>query len=193
MKSLEQHKNRFTISEVKPNIFFVNFTNNYDMCMTFLRYQEYYECPSELFNGKQFTIIDFMEWYANEFGNGSFTYPRDWDGFNTPSYAIEEILFPASYGKSQTIPDWNKYDQTMLDIYNYCRDGNPVDNKFCLIASVGNTALKHEIAHGFFYLNQNYKDEMMSLINALPTKFYNRFKKILLQKGYTDKVFDDEI
>ena len=65
---------KYTLKEIKGGIFLVEFDNQYDLAMTFLRYQEFYESPK--FKGKRFTIIDFMEWYSKEY-DGAFTYTKD--------------------------------------------------------------------------------------------------------------------
>ena len=78
----------FKIKEIKPNIFLFEFKHNYDMCMHFLRYQEYYESSSPKYRGKAFEIFDFMRWYSLKYGKGAFTYVDDWDGFNIPSHII---------------------------------------------------------------------------------------------------------
>ena len=43
----------FKITEVKPRIFLFEFKNHYDMCMYFMRYQEYYESASPKFRGNK--------------------------------------------------------------------------------------------------------------------------------------------
>ncbi len=64
------------IEEVRPRIFLFKFKDSYDMSMSFLRFQEYYELPNKKFRRKQFKIVDYMEWYSKKYGNGIFTYPN---------------------------------------------------------------------------------------------------------------------
>lgn len=153
--------------------------------MHFLRYQEYYECPSPKFRGKIFTIFDYMEWYTKKYGHGAFSYPRDWGGFNLPGSIPIDIM-----GK---IPDINKYDKEISLVVTKCFQKYP-DKRFYLIGAVGKGgAMNHEIAHGFFYTQPEYKKEMVRLVKALPKEFRQNMNKWLKNIGYTNSVFVDEI
>lgn len=178
-------KKGFTIKEVKPRIFFLNFEKQYDCNMTFLRYQETYESPNSKFRGKPFEIIEFMEWYSQKYGNGAFTYAVDWAGFNIPGKVIDNVL-------CMGITDYNKYDGFMEDVWYQCLQKYP-DEKFYVIGAVGEKwALKHEIAHGFFYTEPKYKKRATELVKALPKNFRKKMDKVLENIGYTPKVFIDE-
>lgn len=174
----------YSISEIKPNIFLLNFKSNYDMAVQFMRYQEYYESPSSKFRGKQFQIIDFMKWYSLKYGKGAFTYMVDWNGFNIPGNIIKEIW-------DKGILDKNRYDDEMLQVYNTCKAKS---SKFYLIGAVGNShALKHEIAHGFFYTIPEYRLEMQKLVKSIDTNLYSEMQDILRAYGYCRDVWIDEI
>lgn len=185
-------KKAFVIKEVKPRIFLFEFNNHYDMCMYFLRYQEYYESPSPRFRGKSFEIFDFMKWYSLKYGKGAFTYPDDWNGFNIPSSVIFDLW------NKHTITDKNIYDYEMLQAWKECnhklyeKTELPV-NQFYIIGVVrGNKALQHEIAHGLFYLHPEYKREMVRLVKALDPKIRKSINETLKKLGYTPKVYVDE-
>lgn len=178
-------KKSFKMSEVKPRIFFLDFENQYDCSMTFLRYQEYYESPNSKFRGKQFEIIEFMEWYSQKYGQGAFTYAVDWDGFNIPAKVIDNIL-------RMGITDYNMYDGIMEDVWNKCLQKYP-DEKFYIIGAVGQgLTMKHEIAHGFFYTQPKYKKAMAELVKSLPKKYYKSMCDDLERIGYAPKVYIDE-
>lgn len=177
----------FTIKEVRPKIFHLDFKDRYQLAMHFLRYQECYESPNPKFRNHVFSLVDFMEWYSKAFGNGIFTYPADWAGFNIPSSIIKSHYLD--------IPDWNKYDQVMQIIYDDCTEKSGGD--FYLIGSVGSKTgdlftLKHELAHGFFYLKADYKKEMTKLVKALKPSFRESVYKVLKRIGYTSHVYVDE-
>jgi hypothetical protein len=174
----------FSIKEVRPNIFLFEFRNHYDMCMYFLRYQEFYESSSPKFRNNIFEIFDFMKWYTFKYGKGSFTYPNDWNGFNIPGDIIPHVW-------SLGIPDKNKYDLAMYNAWAECKD--KVKDKFYIIGVVkGNKALDHEIAHGLFFLNKEYKKEMTKLVKALPNSLKKSINEVLKKLGYTPKVYIDE-
>lgn len=177
-------KSGITLKKIHPQIYVLKFKTRYDLCMHFLRYQEIYESPSSKFRGKQFTIIDFMEWYSKKFGKYAFTYPIDWTGFNIPGKVISNTY-------NNGIKDYNKYDKLMIHVYNTCAKES---SDFYLIGVYGkSSALKHEIAHGLFYTDNIYKSIMEKLIKELPTNVRNKMSKELIKMGYSKNVHIDEI
>jgi len=173
----------YTLKEIRPNIFHLQFQDHYDLCMYFLRYQEFYESPSPKFRNKSFSILSFMRWYSKKYGNGSFTYPNDWSGFNIPGSIIEQV-------HNLTIPDRNIYDYEFLNIYKHCKKSS---KDFYLIGSLKNkNVLNHEIAHGYFYINKTYKSIMTKLTKSIPKDIRQSINSWLSIRGYTAKVFIDE-
>ena len=73
---------------VAEGIFLARFATQYELASTFLRFQEYAE--SSRFAGRIFSIEEFMDWYASQFGK--FSYFEDWTGFNVPSTALEPFF-----------------------------------------------------------------------------------------------------
>jgi hypothetical protein len=55
--------------------------------------------------------------------------------------------------------------------------------------------MDHEIAHGLYYTNPEYKLKVDEIIKTIPTKTYNYLKKELVKMGYVDikSIIDDEI
>lgn len=187
-------KRPFTIKEVKPRIFLFEFKDRYDMCMYFLRYQEFYESPNPKFRGHEFEIFDFMRWYTKKFGKGKFSYPDDWNGFNIPSNIIWDMW------NKHLIPDKNLYDYEMYGAWKECNaklnlgDDSRLINQFYIIGVMkGRRAtLSHEIAHGLFTLYPEYRKEMTKLVKALDPKIKETLFKGLKKLGYTSKVYIDE-
>lgn len=175
----------YSFKQIKPRIFFLNFKSHYDMAMHFLRYQEYYESPSPRFRNKAFTLLDFMEWYSKTFGEGSFTYPIDWGGFNIPAWIIPQVHYLG-------IPDKNRYDKEMMEVWDKCAAKYP-DKSFYIIGAVGESVtLQHEIAHGFFYTQPEYRKRSTKLVKALPKNIRKRMNAYLKKVGYTSGVYIDE-
>ncbi len=174
----------YSLIEVKPSIFLMKFESAYDLAMHFLRYQEYYESPNEQFRDKAFTIIDFMEWYAKDNGRACFTYPKDWSGYNLPQNVIREVL-------DLGIPDYNKYDDEMQTLYRQIIKTHP---KFYLIGACNDDddTIQHEIAHGLFYTDIQYKKQMTALVKALDQKKRAGIFKHLGNMGYAEHVYVDE-
>jgi len=186
-------KPAFKIKEVKPGIFLFEFKEQYDMCMTFLRYQEFYESDSPKFRGKSFEIIDYMRWYSFKqprvsagYEKAIFTYPADWSGFNFPGNIIEQVW-------NLGITDKYIYDYEMIQAWRKCKiEAN--GKKFYIIGVVkGGNSFNHEIAHGFYYLYPEYKKIMNSLIKDLKPSILESCNLTLKKLGYASKVYKDEI
>ena len=178
----------FELQEIRPKIFLMSFENHYDLAMHFVRYQEFYESPSPEFRGKKFELLDFMRWYSFKHGNGVFTYPVDWAGFNIPGSIIKEIW-------DLGISDRNIYDYEMLQVYRECLDKSGGD--FYLIGTESKSkestiTLKHEIAHGFFYTTPEFKKESTKLVKELNPELRQYINGELKELGYTPKVYIDE-
>ncbi len=174
---------KYKIKEVKPLVFAVIIKDKYDRAMTFCRVQEYYESPSLKFRGKEFSIWDYMKWYHEKYGKG-FSYGNDWSGFNIPVKVIRECYNKLNKHESP-------YDKIMGNIIHRLavyREG--------YVIGCGDTkgdTFKHEVCHGLYYTDKEYKKKMDALTKGLPKKYYNTFKKNILDMGYTTKVVDDEI
>jgi hypothetical protein len=174
---------KYQIKEVKPNIFAVIVKDTYDRAMLFCRAQEYYESPSPKFRGKQFSIWDYMKWYDTKNGYG-FSYGADWSGFNIPIWVAKECY--NSLNKLET-----PYDKVMDQIIQKL---NSHYNGYMIGA--GNTSdetFQHEVCHALYHTDKNYKKQMDNLTEGLPKKYYDVFKKNLIQMGYASKVVKDEI
>lgn len=194
------------LQKLYPRLYLLKFDHKdrYDMCMTFCRYQEKYESPNPRFRDKDFTLVDFMEWYSKD-RDGSFSYARDWAGFNIPNTLFKSGWF-------HNIQDKNKYDHFMLQAYyaiwhdikygsdSFFNTGVPTDfgpngddPKYYMIGATDSWAIKHEMAHGFYYLIPKYKKEMDELTKKLPKKFTEKVYAWFEHVGYTSKVFKDEM
>lgn len=172
----------YNLKEVTNNIWVVEFNDYYNLAMTFLRYQEYYESPNPKFFRSPFLINEYVEWYS---GGDDFTYHMDWLGFNIPSKFILEC--------QSNIPDPNQWDLIMDDIITQIK--NKCGDKFYLLGvkDGDDDVLDHEIAHGLFSTSESYRIEMTDLYNLLPDKVKIRFNKYLNESsGYSEEVFMDE-
>lgn len=184
------------LKKLADSIYCLEFKNAYDLSMTFLRCQEYYESPK--FREQFFTLSDFMEWYAKENGNGAFTYPVDYVGFNLPSRVIWNVMSKLRLEKYDV---WTPYDQLMWDIALEIvtamhKEKKASDAPFYLIGVTkkknDKQTLEHEVAHALFTVNSQYQRMMGELINKLSKKDWKTMTDKLKGRGYADNVFDDE-
>jgi hypothetical protein len=172
-------KIKYTIKEVKKNVFAVVVPDSYDRCMLFLRVQEYYENPK--YKGKNFDIWEFVKYYSR---NNIFRYAEEWDGFNFPYRVAEECY-------NNIIQYDTPYDALMDKILG---EINPKGEAYIIgVDSATGETYDHELCHAEYYLNKEYKKEADRLIKSLPKELYATLKKNLLRAGYHRLVINDEI
>lgn len=179
---------------IKPNIYCVLVDDNYDRAMLFCRYQEFYESPYKKFRNKYFSWMEYMRHYKDYWKKDTFTYPIDWSGYNIPSNILEKGV--------DTFYKQTEYDNVMNDIYFYCginsqhKNNGTRCNWYLIGASSKDLkTLDHEIAHGLYFTNKNYKKDVIKLINDIKPTHYDKLKNKLIKMGYVDdkKIIDDEI
>ncbi len=169
----------FTKEQICKDIFLLKFENQYDITSTFLRFQEHYESPE--FRGKIFSLQEYTKWYSSI--KGDFTYYSDWNGFNIPSY----VLKPFYEGKFNPL---SEKEEKILDIFR-----NEVDPFYVIaihkMSEKPLGILKHEIAHGFFYISSTYKEKTIEIMKKFNVEEIK--EKLRYLGGYHEEVLDDEI
>ena len=182
----------YKIEEVRPNVFAVIVKDHYHRAMLFLRVQEYYESPNPQFRGKNFNIWDYIEWYSRR-NNDVFTYAFDWGGFNIPlktAWDCYEKLkeYESPYDKMMD----NIIGTIELKMFNKKNTRNW--NAYIIGAdSMESDTFEHEICHGLYATNKEYKELVDEVTIAIPFKEYQIFRQNLLKMGYNGIVIDDEI
>ena len=182
-------KIKYKFKEVYPKVFLITMDNPYDLAMTFCRVQEYYESPYKEIRGKSFTITELQRIYSMRKGDGCFTYPIDWAGYNVPSNIIHQLYY------SDKIQDKNQYDNLFYGILNRIGDCIEYDDKYYVIGSdpENKDTINHELSHAFYYLYPDYKKQANKIIDKIPKGIFNKLKKTLFDLGYDSNVIKDEI
>jgi hypothetical protein len=182
------------VKEIKPKIYCVLIDDDYDRAMLFCRYQEYYESPHKKFRGKYFTWMEYMRHYKDFWKKRIFTYPEDWSGYNIPSNILQQ--------SHHMFCEETEYDIIMNDIYWFCvgdtqekYDGERVDWYLIGASSKDLKTMDHEIAHGLYFTNDDYRKSVKKLIKDIKPTHYEKLKKKLVKMGYVNdkKIIDDEI
>lgn len=183
----------YKVKEVSPRIFAVEVKDSYDRAMLFLRSQEFYESPFDEFRGHHFDVFDFMDRYRKWKGLEYFSYPEDWGGFNVPGEIAEVCTKHAIVGYDM-VP--TQYDYIMHNIIRDVKVQVLHGEKFYLLgvdSFESSRTMQHELAHGLFYVNDAYKQEMANLVANMPINIYHAMRMILVDMGYCDDVIADEI
>lgn len=169
-----------------PNVVHLIFENQYEETSSFVRIQEFYESPYKEIRGKYFTLDTFMDVYSRNRPKKEFTYFTDWSGFNIPGHVILQFMekFEGKYRP--------KEEQIIkkLPKKNLIRG-----EKFYLIGTHEGQKedIIHELAHALFYLNREYRNEVLKIVGFLREKEFNSWEKWLTKKGYCKEVWSDEI
>lgn len=162
-----------TKTKLGEGVFLLRFATQYLLASSFLRIQEHYE--SSRFRNRVFTLEDYMDWYAAEFG--AFTYYEDWSGFNVPSSAF------AAFYAGRFDPLLRK-ERRLLDLFR--RERKP----FYVIGIVSDADLDHEIAHALFHTRPEYRNAVLTAMRRHDTA---ALEKRLQSMGYHHSVLSDEV
>lgn len=183
----------FSLTKIRERVYALKFDKSYELCMAFLRYEEFYENLNPRYRGHSFTIVEFMSWYTTKFAKGKykgiFTFTEDWGGFNLPVNIIDQV-------HKLGIPDPNHYDALMAGIYGLI-SVEAEDAYLIGISSENNEGFKeHELTHAMWHVDQEYKQKITNIIDEASQQdpsFIKQIKKALSDEGYVDAVMNDEI
>lgn len=183
----------YELKNCLPGIFVVVVKDSYERAMLFLRCQEFYESPFPEFRGQNFDIFRYMDAYRKNNGKGVFSYPSDWMGYNIPGHIAEDCINRVLDGNSSIFP--TPYDYIMKSIIDHVKGQLENNSKWYLIGVNEDTGniMNHEICHGLFYSNSEYKEKTQALVKSIPSPIFDSLKKIILSLGYVEDVIDDEI
>lgn len=168
------------VTKVTPGGFLIEFQSKYLLAATFMRVQEYYESPLRGFRSRYFTHEAFMDAYAAKYGN--FTYTSDWDGFNVPGSVVRRFF---ALFRDLSCKETCLYEAVLPMIEQF---GDAFYLIGSLLGDIG--AMKHEVAHSFYYLDPAYRRNMNSITRGW--RHAARFKETLVKKGYHASVARDE-
>lgn len=171
------------INEIAKDIYLCSVKDRYDLAMTFCRVQEFYESPFKEIRGKKFSMMYFIELYSKRRGDGAFTYPNDWMGFNVPGTVVQEMF-------DLGIDDVTEYDRVIKNIHDQAGTSH-----YYLIGSNGKDkeTINHELCHAFYFLYNDYKHAVNKIIKKISPGAYRKICNFLIKLGYTRQVLPDEV
>ena len=185
------------VKEIYPNLFLYTFPNQYELASTFIRLQEFYESPYKEIKGKYFELDQYMDLYVKDQKDNKFTYFEDWNGFNVPGNIIQE--FKDKFEEHFTNKEYDLFQSLRKSGKTYDKSWKGCKKihkeKYYIIAVVdkGKDTIQHEIAHGLYYLNKDYKREMNKLIKQMLLPLRSRAEIYLKKTGYCKAVLKDEL
>jgi hypothetical protein len=178
----------YNFYQLMPGIFLLEVDGNCDLAMSFLRTQEFYESVNDEFRGQPFTLDSYKEWYKTQSKTGEFSYGEDWLGFNIPSHVIEKCYAV----NNEILPT----DSFFLEINAMCKKLTVeagLDSYYLLGVRKDDTdTLDHEIAHGLFTTNPQYKSAMLRELSTIEPSLKAQLFQCLFDIGYAADVHEDE-
>ena len=179
------------------HVYLLSFDTQYELCMSFVRMQEFYE--SQKFRGKYFTLEQYVDYWSQEFGHGSFTYPSVWNGFNIPGDVLCKWMNKFSEReddlRSREIAILKAIRKLMKKEMGFTLDDD-IDKIYVIGVHRDNDnrlVVNHELAHAMYRLSPEYRKKCKYLLRKVDKKIYEETKNLLIKKGYCDKVIDDEM
>lgn len=181
----------FSLTKFRDRVYMLTFDNSYELCMAFLRYEEFYENLNPRFRGQSFTLAEFMSWYSNSkaFGKGRFTFTDDWGGFNLPANIIKQV-------HELGIKDPNHYDALMMGVYGMI--SVEAEDAYLIGVTTIDTAnfKEHELTHAMWHVDPEYKKKILKILDDAEKRdptFMKQVVQALRNEGYVDAVIKDEI
>lgn len=176
---------KYNIEQVKPNIFAVIITDDYDRAMVFCRAQEFYESPNEDFRTKNFSIWDYIKWYSLQ-NCDAFTYAQDWSGFNIPFDVLTSCYDGLAHLETP-------YDKVMLEIIQEINSVKTDGKAYVLGIAQKDSTFRHELCHALWSTCDEYRVKAQEILDCIDAEHIMIFEKNLIDMGYTESVFRDEI
>lgn len=177
------------IKNINDKIVLLTFDDQIEAANAMIRFQEYYESPDPTIRGKIFTTGYLKHRYSvrprSRAGGflyvGGRTYEGDYNGFNFPSKTLKPFIRgffdPLTLAEAEIVEIF-KYRTDDFYIIAVHSDGPSEDH-----------CLDHEIAHGLYGTNPEYKrqvDEYFSVLSEDQCSELAKFQKVLIDWGYAD-------
>ena len=175
-------------SQEMPRIYSFTYGNTYDLCMSLVRMQEFYESPE--FKGMHFTLEEYMDYWSRTHGHGAFTYPAVWGGFNIPGKVLKNWI-------NLFCDDVRPREKELIDIILENVPFHDWDNSYFIFVASNEKNVsdieEHEVAHGMYGVYKDYKKSCDLLIKGSSVRAVEAAKRKLLKMGYDESVIFDEI
>jgi hypothetical protein len=139
----------------------------------------------------------FMDWYSENYSNGVFTYPKDWDGFNLPGKIIRKWIdkFQNEHGDIRI----KEHELLKALEMKLKEDGRSLSEIYVIGVHSQKQpqylekAIEHETAHAFYEIYPKYKKACKKMLKDVPKSVISHSKKKLTNIGYGKNVLDDEL
>lgn len=173
------------LKEICNNLFYIGFNKTKNQNETFVRFHGSYENPK--FHDTIFTKKQFDKWFKKNTEEGmdlGIDFYSMQAGFNIPDYVF------TSFVKRKFDPLSNKEKKLLNEVKKISKE------KFYVISSLqrDKSTFNHEVAHGLFYLNSEYKKDMKNFFKTIDNDDYVKMQDFINSESlYSEERINDEI
>lgn len=169
------------VEQIGPGILHLKFPTNHDMHLGLMRFSDFYE--GDKLKGKFFDHETLIRTWIQDYKQ--FDLFESVAGYNLTDRDVRKFF---QKFKEESLWDIEKDIKEALSPYLKKKD------KFCVIGcTIGDDiTFNHEAAHGFYYLDKEYKKDMDKLVNGFRKDQKAQIMKGLEELGYIKKVLMDE-
>lgn len=196
---MSQSESAYSVSFIRPNVLHIIADTQYDATAMMIRISEFYESSLPSIRYNLFTLDEVQDAYAS-LNNNEMTYYEDWTGFNIPGDVV--MSFYRSYSQSS----FTELSRRELLLHQMLRQHCPqmvsVDaaQYYLIVTCRGcESALNHELAHAYWYMNSEYRDKMTAMMTACRQPLTAIGEQLFLlemnlsEMGYSHDVLEDEL
>lgn len=155
-----------------------------EMNLSCFRITEFCEGPDSL-KGKLFDAISFIDAYADS--EGKLDYFYFWEGHNWSR--LQMIEFVENEQKNG-----RKLSDREVAIVGASFDAEMDGNGYIISIVEGDRGtLRHELSHGLFFDNEEYRNSAIEILKKLGSVTYSKYRNCLINKNYNETVMLDEM
>jgi len=174
------------LSKLYSNIYLLAFKTQYDLCMSFVRVNEFFDNPD--FKDRVFALDEFMDYWVKKNKTSCFEYPKRWEAFGLP---IRNILkWNAEFGYKLSYNGIRDKESKIIEAIVKGIPINDLKNQYLIgIHREGKKRIQkrlmdHELAHALYFLDPIYRESCKSLVKKLSKKSFDHIKNSLMSVGY---------
>lgn len=156
----------------------LEFPTRKEQNLTMFRLSEFSEGDPIL--QKYYTPDIFIDFWSDD--KGDINYWSYWEGFNVSKKDI--IKFAMEFKGNVSKRELSVIEQ----LKNIEDDGYIIS----MVEGDVNT-LKHEMSHSYYFEDENYRNQIIEVMNSIPDDIINRYKKHLIDMKYNESVLNDEM
>lgn len=186
----------FRFKKLCDNIYLHVYESFYDLTMSVVRIQEFYE--SSKFQGKFFTLEEYMDWYCEKQKTQVFTYTGAFCGFNWPGKSLLKWCHKYGYNGPESVSNPNvrkKEIQLLKPVWKLGTE--EVAKSYFILGTLQDkdlyATILHEIAHALYCIEPEYKKRCMKIFNSIPSCQRKKLYGYLRRNLYSSFRYKDEI